>query len=387
MYRKQANDNSELQKMSTIETSTKSSTGIKTIDKISEIPVVNTAITNVCDYYGQIKEKNTILRTSCTLAELSLKTMKFASTPITSLCKNQVNTVDDYLSYKVDQIEKICPSIQTPTKEITTAAYDLYDRTNYSISHPKETLYNFKDLTVSTAATCGNKVLDTCFENKYAKMLTEPVLGFTERSLDYYIPEPSMYENADKNTVSRIYNINKRVYSHVYDQTFIQLPKLHSHFERTIEKMISLKKLMTDVYKQKQEQLLETIKQSTLAKQCEEYLSKKDLSISKLESIARTYFKTMLQDISDIIDKYMGTMKAFPKYFNGESISSSFHTFKSHLNKENFDIYLSMTIDYLKNLNSTLISYTNQMIEAVSRPKESIKTMSFQGKTTAEQGN
>lgn len=378
MYRKQVNDSESL-KMSKTVPSTVSSTGIKTIDKIAEIPVVNTAITNVFDYYGQIKEKNSLLRTSCNLAELSLKTMKFASSPITSLCKTQVESVDQYLSGKVEQIEQNYPSISKPTNEITTAAYDqacdIYDRTNYIISHPKETLYNFKDLTVSTAATCGNKVLDTCFENRYAKMVTEPVLNFTERSLDYYLPAPSMYENVDKNTVSRIYNINKRVYSHVYDQTFIQLPKLHSHFERTLEKMISIKNLMTEIYKQKQEQLLETVKASTLAKQCEEYLAKKDLSVAKLESIARTYVKSMLQEMSDIIDKYMGVVKSFPSYFNTEKLRASFDYLKSQLNKENFEIYLSMTIDYLKKVNTTLLSYTNQMIEAVSRPKEMITNM------------
>ena len=63
-----------------------SKTGIKTFDKISEIPVVSTALTNVTDYYGQIKERNVLLRTSCNLAELSFKTMKFATTPITALC-------------------------------------------------------------------------------------------------------------------------------------------------------------------------------------------------------------------------------------------------------------------------------------------------------------
>lgn len=62
-------------------------TGIKTIDRISELPVVNTALTNVTDYYGKVKEKNVLLRTSCNLAELSFKTFAYATTPITSLCK------------------------------------------------------------------------------------------------------------------------------------------------------------------------------------------------------------------------------------------------------------------------------------------------------------
>jgi hypothetical protein len=77
MYRKHINEME----------STANKTGIKTLDKITELPVVSSAINNVTDYYGQFKEKNVLLRTSCNLAELSLKTMKFASSPITSLCK------------------------------------------------------------------------------------------------------------------------------------------------------------------------------------------------------------------------------------------------------------------------------------------------------------
>jgi hypothetical protein len=65
--------------------------GIKTIDRLAEIPVVNTAITNVTDYYGSMKQKNILLRTSCNLAELSFKTMAFAATPITTICKKPSN--------------------------------------------------------------------------------------------------------------------------------------------------------------------------------------------------------------------------------------------------------------------------------------------------------
>ena len=70
---------------------TESKTGIKTIDRLSELPVVNSALSNVTDYYEKVKEKNVLLRTSFNLAELSVKTMAFAATPITTLCKKPSN--------------------------------------------------------------------------------------------------------------------------------------------------------------------------------------------------------------------------------------------------------------------------------------------------------
>lgn len=64
-----------------------SKTGIKTVDKLTEIPVVNSAVSTATGYYGKVKDTNSLLRTSCNLAELSFKTFKFATTPITYLCK------------------------------------------------------------------------------------------------------------------------------------------------------------------------------------------------------------------------------------------------------------------------------------------------------------
>ena len=66
---------------------TSAATGIKTIDHISEIPAVNAALSNVTDYYSKVKERNTLFRTSFNLAEMSIKTMALAATPIASLCK------------------------------------------------------------------------------------------------------------------------------------------------------------------------------------------------------------------------------------------------------------------------------------------------------------
>ena len=39
------------------------------------------------------------------------------------------------------------------------------------------------------SADLGVKMFDACLENKYAKLLTDPVLTFTEKSLNYWLPE------------------------------------------------------------------------------------------------------------------------------------------------------------------------------------------------------
>jgi hypothetical protein len=346
-------------------------TGIKTLDKITDIPVVNSALTNVTDYYGQFKEKNALLRTSCNLAELSLRTIKFASTPITSLCKKPIESVDTYLCEKVDIIENNYPMITQPADQITSAAYsqarNIYEK-------PKETLYN----TVSTTASYGGKVLESCLDSRMAKMVCDPVLDFTEKNLKYYLPTPSIYEEPEQGTVKRIYNINRRVYTHVYDATFLQLSKLHAHFEHTIQKLYALKKLMVEIYTVRKEQVIGTIKQNTLVNRCLVYLDTNNINMDRIEEISKGYYKSILADVNDIVERYMGLVKNFPAYFNATQFRATIDNLKSQMNKETFSIYLSMSIDYLKQLNESLISYTNKMIQVAGNSKVTLTNMCMQ---------
>ena len=275
-----------------------SKTGIKTIDRLSELPVVSTALTNVTDYYEKVKEKNLLFRTSLNLAELSVKTMAFAATPLTSLCKkpsrnatwpprrlrrillthslthslrlvSTVSSVDMYLCDKVEQLENSYPLIGQPTDQVNrlpsvvkpdasfshicflahartqltataiSQAKDIYDRTvkspidsidkkvtdikNYGSnkvnarsthtwqeaktpqvpivsfilkvqavvkagSDSIDSLRNYGYDQLNKSADLGVRMVDACLENKLAKMFTDPVLDFTEKSLNYLIP-------------------------------------------------------------------------------------------------------------------------------------------------------------------------------------------------------
>jgi hypothetical protein len=128
----------------------KLTTGIKTIDRLADLPIVNTAFTNVSDYYGRVKDKNFLLRTSCNLAELSFRTMAFAASPITSLAKKPILSVDSYLCDKVDELEHSYPIIAKPTEQLTadvnSQAKEVYDKT---LKAPIDTLNSMKDKTVA----------------------------------------------------------------------------------------------------------------------------------------------------------------------------------------------------------------------------------------------
>jgi len=372
-----------------------SKTGIKTVDKLSEIPVVNSAVSTATDYYGKVKETNSLIRTSCNLAELSFKTFKFAATPITYLCKKPIESMDTYLSDKVDQIENNYPSITKPTEQLTanaiSQAKDIYDKT---VKHPIETLSTIKDKTVvglnslgsnkqtvQAAIKVGTNTLhrsaDVCLENRFAKMLTDPMLDFTEKSLNYLLPMPSYAEAViegsplteqqinNPTTIRRIYNINKRI----YDTTFRQLSFLHLQFERTIEKLKALKNIFESFYSKTKSQvssMADSVAKSSLASQCAAYIEKNNISLNRLESLSKGYYKAIMSDVTQILENYMELVKNFPLVFNGTKLKQTIENFGKKINLDSFSANLKLTIDYLMGINQALISYTRQMFQVVS---------------------
>lgn len=391
-------------------------TGIKTIDRLSELPVVSTALTNVTDYYEKVKEKNLLFRTSLNLAELSVKTMAFAATPITSLCKKPISSVDMYLCDKVDQLEHSYPLIAQPTDQLTATAIsqakDIYDRTvkspidtidkkvtdikNYGSNKVQavvkagsdsiDSLRNYGYDQLNKSADLGVRMVDACLENKLAKMFTEPVLNFTEKSLNYLIPTlvesdenksnsiAHEYDTASNpTTLKRLYDINNRVYKHLYQTTFTQLSHVHFQFEMTIKRLQSLKTMSDMIYSDSRKKLGETLQNvsnNTLVAQCVQLIDKNKLSMNKMEGVAKSYYKAILTDANAMIDKYMALVKNFPIVFNGSKLKQTIENLMNQLNKnEQLSTYLTSTIENLKNIHQALLTYTNQMFQVFNDSK------------------
>lgn len=361
-----------------------SKTGIKTIDKLTEIPIVNSAL----DYYGKVKESNALLRTSCNLAELSFRTVQFAATPITTICKGPIGTVDSYLSDKVNQIEHSYPVITKPTEQLTSVIYDK------TVKEPIEVLNTMKDKTVQAVVKAGSdqiaksadigvRVVDACLENRLARMFTEPMLNLTERSLDYFLPleqqndVPSTSDESIKSlqstTLRRIYDINSRVYKHIHLTTFNQLNKIHFQFENTIGKLQSLKQLLDMYYtdsKEKMHTALTSISApNTLFAQCAQYVNKNDFSLERLEQVSKNYYKTILDEVRSMVENYMSLVKKFPVAFNATKIKQTVDDLATQINKEQFSSYLGKSIDMLKGINQSMLSFTNQMYKVFSESR------------------
>lgn len=123
-------------------------------------------------------------------------------------------------------------------------------------------------------------------DNRYAKAVTDPALNYAEKTLDYYMPSTAAMVEG-QGAVTRLYNINKRVYTHVYDATFIQLTKLHLQFERMIEKMMSLRKLLEEMYTVHKNQVVSVVSENTLVQRCQTYLRENNWSMEVSNIILR----------------------------------------------------------------------------------------------------
>jgi hypothetical protein len=147
------------------------------------------------------------------------------------------------------------------------------------------------------------------------------------------------------------------------------------HFERTIEKMQSLKTMMHDLYLTRRDQVVNAVGELTLVQRCQTYMREKNLSYERLENLTKQYYKAILTDVNDILEKYMGMIKNLPAYFNSVQFREKIDFLRNQLDRENFQIYLGVTIDYLKQINGQLVTFTNKMIEYASESKTTLSTM------------
>lgn len=142
---------------------------------------------------------------------------------------------------------------------------------------------------VSKSARLGFQLVDSCLEVKYAKMLTTPVLDFTEKSLNSWLndrnDEDSLISLTSDNatTLTRIYDINNRVAKHLYATTLSQLERLSVHFESTLAQLRLLKQVSDNFYANSKSKLVNGIQTNTttLKSMCNNLVNGQTISVEK----------------------------------------------------------------------------------------------------------
>lgn len=218
---------------------------------------------------------------------------------------------------------------------------------NKTVQEPIDMLNSIKERTLTLGANTVQNVVkrgvdsvDAALETRLAKLLTNPVLDFTEKSLDYLLPpntpssSPSLATELDSHptTLRRIFDINNRLYQY----TFVQLGNLHAQFELTINKLQTLKTLLDSAVngsKQRLSQTLDSVSKNSLVARCASVIDKNNLSLEKLDSLSRGYSRAILGDVNQILEKYMNVVKNFPVVFNGTRLKQIVDNLLNSLNK------------------------------------------------------
>jgi hypothetical protein len=282
---------------------------------------------------------------------------------------------------KLHDLEHNYPSLVKPTDQLTSTlnsqAKLIYNKT---VKEPIDLLNNLKDRTVNMSANTVQSVvrlstesLDAALENKFAKMLTNPVLDLTERSLDYWLPQQQLQRTEPTETapldqqrtqLRRIYDINNRLYTHVYQTTFTQLNNIHVQFENTIKRLQTLKQVTDSMYSGSRDRLNQTfdrVAQNSLVAQCMSVVNRENLSRERLETLVRTYSRAILNDVTQMLEKYMSLVKSFPVVFNGTKLRQTIDNLLTQLDIvrkwSKFSLEFESKENFLKRLPSSLFRF------------------------------
>ena len=79
--------------------SSESKVGMKTLNKIIEIPVVSSTLDNATYYYNSVKELNSITRTTCNIGEFSCKTGLNIISPVVSICNKPSKFINIFFNF------------------------------------------------------------------------------------------------------------------------------------------------------------------------------------------------------------------------------------------------------------------------------------------------
>lgn len=143
---------------------------------------------------------------------------------------------------------------------------------------------------VGKSARLGFQLVDTCLEVKYAKMLTTPLLDFTEKSVNNWLNDKKQFDEDEDlmeltsehaTTLTRLCDINNRVAKHLYAASLSQLERLSQHFESTLAQLRLLKQVSDNFYANSKNKFVNGIQTNTtsLKSMCNNLVNGQTISV------------------------------------------------------------------------------------------------------------
>jgi len=166
--------------------------------KIKSFPVVNSTCFWLTENYSKLRESNFITKTSCGIAETTLKSSIYLASPIVNKFKDQVNSLDSIACDQLDRLETAFPCIKKETEDLMLQSKELINKTVGPVSnrynlYKKNTCETMKRLNKHTLTNqffdLSEKILEkyliySDLEKKEDEELTDYIQAYREYKLD-----------------------------------------------------------------------------------------------------------------------------------------------------------------------------------------------------------
>ncbi|KAK6642312.1 hypothetical protein RUM44_014035 [Polyplax serrata] len=91
---------------------------IKSVERISKLPVVEQTVDMANSFYVRVKDTNTLVKSVLTTAETTVKGAVDMTLPVTAKLEGPIKVVDSFLCYSLDFVENKIPAVKLPLGEM-----------------------------------------------------------------------------------------------------------------------------------------------------------------------------------------------------------------------------------------------------------------------------
>jgi len=202
------------------------------IEKMGQIPLVNSAFNYAGSQYNALKESNTLLSSTIVNAGNTALYLAGSAAPMVNRTLGKPIAVADSIAAKgLDLLTETVPVIKKPTEEIIEAS-SYENIRKYSV----ETVQNLKDY--------GYNKVNGMLANPYAQAVSQSVItavDLTESAVDRYLPaaegENQNGQAEDKNVIQRVGSLSEKMRRRVIAQAVNQAHSFQKRSQEALDNM------------------------------------------------------------------------------------------------------------------------------------------------------
>jgi len=186
--------------------------GLLTANKFKSFPVVNSTCYWLTEGYTKLRQVNFVTRSTCDIAETTLKNSIYLASPLVNKFKDQVTSLDSMACNQLEKLETAFPIIKSDTEDIVSQSKQLINKTVEPVSTRYKSLQNNTINTCNSVKSCLNA------KSNAGQALANRFLDISQNFLEQYLIYADLLEFEAKNDVDEYikyysnYKLNEKHY-------------------------------------------------------------------------------------------------------------------------------------------------------------------------------